>query len=100
MGEENNYSVMTMNIRFGLANDGVNAWQNRKYMFEKLFRRYPATFMGIQEANHFQTDFLAKTLCDHHFIGLCNPSQEHWQSNLVFLKFALFLSSQDSNSIS
>jgi endonuclease/exonuclease/phosphatase family metal-dependent hydrolase len=84
MVEESNYSVMTMNIRFGLADDGVNAWQNRKSLFEKLFKRYSTTFMGIQEANHFQTDFLAKTLCDHHFIGLYNPSKELWQSNLVF----------------
>ena len=80
----NDYTVMTLNLRFGLADDGDNSWQNRKQLFAELLKRYPSSFLGIQESNHFQTRFLARHLCDHHFIGWYNLSKEWWQSNLIF----------------
>ena len=82
--KENNYSVMTMNLRFGLADDGDNSWQDRKHLCAELLKRYPSSFLGIQESNHFQTRFLMRNLWDHHFIGWHNPSKERWQSNLIF----------------
>ncbi|MBU1583209.1 MAG: endonuclease/exonuclease/phosphatase family protein [Proteobacteria bacterium] len=81
---ENDFSVMTLNIRFGLAQDGDNSWQNREPLFAQVLKRYPASFFGVQEANHFQTRFLAKNLCDNDFIGWHNRSKEWWQSNLIF----------------
>jgi len=83
-GKENDYSVMTLNLRFGLADDGENSWENRKHLWPEIFKRYPADFLGIQESNHFQTEFLIRNLSDHHFIGWHNPSKERWQSNLIF----------------
>jgi endonuclease/exonuclease/phosphatase family metal-dependent hydrolase len=78
------YSVMTSNLRFGLAEDGENSWENRKSIFREIFKRYPATFLGVQESNHFQTRFLIKCLKDHSYIGWHNPLNERWQSNLIF----------------
>ena len=77
-------TVMTMNIRFGLANDGINKWNNRKALVEKILDQYPADFIGIQEANHFQAEFLTSVLPNHKFIGWYNKSVETWQSNLLF----------------
>lgn len=83
--KENGFTVMTMNLRFGLADDGDdNSWQNRKLLCAELLRRYPAGFIGVQESNHFQTEFLAQSLPDHHFIGRYNPAKEWWQSNPIF----------------
>lgn len=84
MAEATDYTVMTLNLRFGLADDGENSWQNRKPLCADLLGRYPATFLGVQESNHFQTRFLAGQLSHHDFIGWHNPSKERWQSNLVF----------------
>ena len=81
---ENEFSVMTMNLRFGLAEDGENSWQKREALFAEVLKRYPASFIGIQESNHFQTRFLIKNLYDHDFIGWHNPEKERWQSNLIF----------------
>ena len=81
---ENEFSVITMNLRFGLAEDGENSWQNREALFTEVLKRYPASFLGIQESNHFQTRFLIKKLCCHDFIGWHNPEKERWQSNLIF----------------
>jgi len=75
---------MTMNLRFGLAEDGDNSWKRRKPLVSKLLKQYSVEFLGIQEANHFQTEFLSKTLNSHGFIGWHNRSSQQWQSNLVF----------------
>ena len=75
---------MTMNLRFGLADDGKNSWQNRKPLCAQLLQRYPSHFIGVQESNHFQTEFLIQNLPDHSFIGWHNRSKERWQSNLIF----------------
>jgi endonuclease/exonuclease/phosphatase family metal-dependent hydrolase len=81
---ENDFSVITTNLRFGLAQDGDNSWPNREPLFALVLKRYPATFLGVQESNHFQTRFLKDTLKDHAFIGWHNQSNERWQSNLIF----------------
>lgn len=84
ISDKTDFTVMTMNLRFGLADDGDNSWDNRKDLFVKLLERYPSTFLGIQESNHFQTEFLISTLNTHHSIGWHNLSAQRWQSNLIF----------------
>ena len=83
-GDMSQITVMTMNLRFGLALDGENGWTHRKHLVDKILKKYPGDFIGIQEANHFQTEFLIKSLSDHQFIGWHNKSIGYWQSNLIF----------------
>ena len=78
------FTVMTMNLRFGLARDGKNGWFHRKDLVRQFLDRHPATFMGFQELNHFQMGFLQRQLRSHHFIGWHNPALEWWQSNGIF----------------
>lgn len=80
------FSVISLNLRFGLAKDGPNSWQNRKRCFPALFDKYRVDFFGIQEANDFQTDFLNKTLVGYNFIGKRNNSPPFWQNNIIFYK--------------
>lgn len=75
---------MTMNLRFGLADDGLNKWDLRQRLVKKVLKRYPVDFLGIQEVNHFQAEFLDTALYDHEFIGWHNKSIDWWQSNLLF----------------
>ncbi len=83
-GKNAKFSVMSFNLRFGLADDKENAWESRKHLVADIFNTYPVTFIGFQESNHFQTRFLIDHLKGHHYIGWHNPSEERWQSNLVF----------------
>jgi len=76
-------TIMTFNLRFGLAEDGENGWQNRKPLVEKVLHRYQADFIGFQESNHFQTEFLERALPGHGLIGWHNRQVERWQSNPV-----------------
>lgn len=77
-------TVMTMNLRFGLAQDNDNGWGHRKPMVEEILTKYPADFLGFQEANHFQTKFLIHTLSRYRVLGWHNKAIDHWQSNLIF----------------
>lgn len=78
--------VLTLNLRFGLADDGPNDWQHRKKGFPSLFEKYRSDFFGFQEANDFQIDFLDHLLTDYDYIGRRSPSPSFWQSNILFFK--------------
>lgn len=79
-------SVLTLNLRFGLADDGPNKWQNRQKIFPALLAKYHTDFIGFQEANSFQIDYLADILTAYNFIGRRNPAPPFWQSNIIFYK--------------
>lgn len=80
----NPFTVMTVNLRFGLADDCENSWENRKIAFPDLFKQIQPDFIGIQESNNFQTDFLKNVLEGYQFIGMCDPSPDFWQNNIIF----------------
>lgn len=82
--DKDHLTVMTMNLRFGLAEDGENGWDHRKIPVKKILKKYPVDFLGFQEVNHFQAEFLDSVLPDHQFVGWHNRSVDWWQSNLLF----------------
>ncbi len=75
---------MTMNLRFGLADDGPNSWHHRKASVQALLREHTADFMCFQEVNDFQAAFLTKILKDYKLIGQRCPAPDFWQNNLIF----------------
>ncbi len=80
------FSVMTLNLRFGLADDGPNSWKFRKKRYQSLFGLYSPDFIGMQEANGFQVDFLQEILNDYKYIGRRVSADENWQHNIIFYK--------------
>lgn len=78
------FSVLTLNLRFGLADDGANNWQYRKKCFQPFFEKYRTDFIGFQEANDFQIDFLHNILSEYNHIGKRSPSPDFWQNNVIF----------------
>ena len=52
------FSTLTLNLRFGLADDGADSWDHRKKALPVLFKKYHPDFIGLQEANDFQIDYL------------------------------------------
>jgi endonuclease/exonuclease/phosphatase family metal-dependent hydrolase len=79
-------SVLTLNIRFGLADDGPNSWQFRKDTFPALFEKYSADFMAFQEVNNFQVDDLAGILAGYERVGQRVPAPPFWQNNVIFYR--------------
>lgn len=53
-GNRDKLTVMTFNIRYGTAEDGVNSWEFRKASLLKLIQNYQPDILGTQEALDFQ----------------------------------------------
>ncbi|MBW1740819.1 MAG: endonuclease/exonuclease/phosphatase family protein [Deltaproteobacteria bacterium] len=79
-------SVLSLNLRFGLADDGPNAWDYRKESVVKLFKGQSPDLIATQEANHFQIDFLAENLSEYRYIGRRHPAPKFWQDNILFYR--------------
>ncbi|MDD9302192.1 MAG: endonuclease/exonuclease/phosphatase family protein [Desulfobacter sp.] len=84
MSTDKRVTIMTLNLRFGLARDGENAWEKRQDRVAGILEQYPADFIGFQEVNHFQAGFLTGHLPDHNHIGWYNKKTPWWQSNMIF----------------
>jgi endonuclease/exonuclease/phosphatase family metal-dependent hydrolase len=79
------FRVMTLNLRFGLAKDGPNAWRHRRSAYPSLFSQYPADIYCFQEANDFQLEDLASWLPGHAPIGIRQAAPPFWQHNPIFV---------------
>jgi len=82
-------TVLSLNLRFGLANDGLKGWDYRKESIVKLFQRHTPEFIATQEANCFQIDFLADHLPHYEYIGRRKPAPEFWQHNILFYRTSI-----------
>ncbi len=79
-------SILSLNLRFGLADDGPNNWGHRQKIFPSFLEKHRADFMGFQESNDFQTDFLEDILREYRMIGKRSPAPRFWQNNIIFYK--------------
>jgi endonuclease/exonuclease/phosphatase family metal-dependent hydrolase len=62
--------VMTFNIRYGTANDGVNRWDNRKEFLIATIKEFGPDLLGTQETLGFQRDYLAEQLPGYDVVGV------------------------------
>jgi endonuclease/exonuclease/phosphatase family metal-dependent hydrolase len=62
--------VMSYNIRYGTAEDGINHWDRRKDFLVGTIRAFDPDVLGTQETLGFQRDYLAKQLTDHEGFGV------------------------------
>jgi endonuclease/exonuclease/phosphatase family metal-dependent hydrolase len=81
-------SVLTLNLRFGLADDGPNGWEYRKEGIVRLFEGRSPDLIATQEANDFQVDYLAGHLPQYKHIGRRQPAPRFWQHNIIFHRAA------------
>ncbi len=63
-------NIMTFNIRYNNAGDGVNAWPNRIEMVNGLLNFHEPDIFGLQEALHGQILDVAKGLPDYEWFGV------------------------------
>ncbi|MEI3554931.1 MAG: endonuclease/exonuclease/phosphatase family protein [Alistipes senegalensis] len=63
-------TVVSFNIRVDNADDGDNAWDNRKPASAAMVRRERPTVMGLQEAQRRQITYLARNCPDYAWYGL------------------------------
>ena len=85
------FSVLTLNLRFGLADDGRHAWVQRRGALGAFLETRNCDVMMFQEANDFQIDFLSTCLRDYDVIGKRSPAPDFWQNNVIFYRAPLKL---------
>ena len=54
--EDHELEVMTFNIRYGTANDGDNAWENRQSILIDCLKKYQPDILATQESLDFQIE--------------------------------------------
>ena len=62
--------VMTFNIRYGTANDGDNAWPQRRDLVFRVIREFRPHVLGLQEALRSQLDDLGAALPGYREVGV------------------------------
>jgi len=80
------FSILTLNLRFGLADDGPQAWNHRRAVLRQLLETHASDLMTFQEANDFQIDFLAQCLPEYDIVGQRHPAPRFWQNNVIFYR--------------
>ena len=63
-------TVMSFNIRYGTANDGENAWANRRAFLFDVIRDAGADLIGLQEALDFQIDEIVDAVPGYAALGV------------------------------
>ncbi len=63
--DPNDVRVMSYNVRYAAAKDGVNNWDNRKEFLAETVLAFDPDLLGTQETLAVQRDFLAKKLPGH-----------------------------------
>lgn len=66
---EDGLRVMSFNVRYGLAKDGENAWENRRDFVTKLIKTSQPDLVGTQETLPFQAKFLKENLPAFDYAG-------------------------------
>jgi len=62
---------MTFNIRYGLADDGENCWENRKRLVIERIKSFNPDLLGMQECrDDFQAEYIKNNLSDYEFYGV------------------------------
>jgi len=62
--------AMAFNIRYDNPDDGKNQWQHRKNAVLRLIDYYSPDFLGIQEGEHHQVEFINKNLLEYQYVGV------------------------------
>lgn len=82
--------VMSCNIRFFSAPDGINAWEYRKDLAARTIRSRNADIIGFQELWAPQAEFMRKVLPEYEWFGFCDDPDSDRPMNAIFWKASRF----------
>ena len=79
------FTVLSWNIRYGSARDGVNAWPHRCDELARQINLAAPQILGVQEALDFQLTFLQQHLPDHQRLGQGRDGGDHGEHAALFI---------------
>ncbi len=89
--ETDTLRVVSFNIRYGTARDGLHSWAFRRRAVRELMRTLGSDVCGLQEVMNEQRDYLARALpsADWYGVGRADGSREGEQAPLVVRRRAV-----------
>ena len=81
---QNSIDVMSYNIRLGSVDDGENHWNIRKDKLKDLINYYEADFVGMQEAQKPQIEYLLENNSLYGFLGKPRDEGENSEFSCIF----------------
>jgi len=82
--QSQNISMMTYNVRYGLADDGENSWELRKEFLASQINSHNPDFIGTQEGLPFQIEYINSHLPKHEFIGKSRDGDGKGEYSAIF----------------
>lgn len=79
-------TVMSFNIRNGLAKDGPNHWDKRKQDVLATIRANEPQLVGLQEAYHFQLEYLMQALPGYTLVGVGRGGGEQGEYSCILIE--------------
>ena len=70
-------TVISYNMRYGTAEDGVNAWEFRKPATIKMIKKHKPDILGVQEALDFQLAFILENCTNYEAVGVGRIDGKH-----------------------
>src|SRR5690606_23829880 len=83
---QENYSIMTYNIRLASVDDDENHWDKRKQHLVDLINYYEPDFLGTQEGQAPQLNFIKQNSSVYDFIGQPRTNDENGEFTAIFYK--------------
>ena len=80
------FTIGTFNIRYGLADDGINIWDNRKEMVIKSITDKLPDIIGFQEALPFVRDYLDKNSPGYLHVGTGRDEDLNGEDNCIAIR--------------
>ena len=62
--------IISYNIRYNNPNDGKDIWENRRETITDFIEKEAPDFLGLQEVNYPQIQYLNSNLINYNFIGV------------------------------
>lgn len=62
--------IMSFNLRYGMADDGPNHWDNRKQLVADTISTFDPDILGVQECLPFQARFLRDVMPGYNCVGV------------------------------
>lgn len=80
------FTIGTFNIRYGLADDGINIWDNRKgLVIDSITEKLP-DIIGFQEALPFVKDYLEENLLQYIILGSGRDQDLQGEYNCIAIR--------------
>lgn len=77
-------TVISFNIRFGLADDGENSWEHRKEATINMLDEYSPDIIGMQEAYSFQIEYIKENCPGYECVGKSRLDTRDAEHPVVF----------------